>query len=31
MTGQFILLFIKFATKLLHSVAKGLDCIKKEL
>ena len=31
MTGQFILLFIKFATKLLHSVEKGLDRIKKEL
>ena len=31
MTGQFILLFIKFATKLLHSVEKGLDCSKKEL
>lgn len=31
MTGQLIFLFIKFATKLLQSVEKGLDCIKKEL
>ena len=30
MTGQFIL-FIKFATKLSHSVDKGIDCIEKEL
>ena len=31
MTGQFIFLFIKFATKLLHSDEKGLKYNKKEL
>ena len=31
MIGQLLLLFIKFATKLLCSVDKGLDCMEKEL